>query len=174
MRWWRDYKRGRDARDAEDLAALRKLNAEFEQKYWRGIRYGPPKRSWVVYGDELPNFAIPWNEHPTILPMEAAVKPTQEQLEKVYEAAKMVVMELDCAESLRSGPPTTTPGESALWAAVRAAAQPRWTVGEDGFVTELRERDCLRLVIRNCEMFPGLVSRLARLLNEDDAKRGQP
>jgi hypothetical protein len=178
MLWWKDYKRGRNARLADErkrvardrldaAAAVATIQVELD-------------RPWRT--EDAFYYRIPWNDNPTILPMEAAVKPTQEQLEKVYEAAKMVVMELDCAESLRSGPPTTTPGESALWAAVRAAAQPRWTVTREhcsGVVTTMRQACSTWAALRINGSLVDLASatvleRIARLLNADDAKRGQP
>jgi hypothetical protein len=185
MRWWKDYKRGRNARLADErkrvardrldaAAAVAAIQNELDRPTESGVVYYdevPTWRRWFGHGGDAflistPLYKTPWNaikEAPKMKPT-----PTQEQLERVYEAAKMVVMELECVENRRICPPTASHGEVALWAAVRAAVQPQWTVQSADLAycvscgkkyTELR---CWN---------PVTAERIAGLLNADDAKK---
>lgn len=97
-------------------------------------------------------------------------KPTQEQLERVYRAAKFLAYKYACGLAADL---SLKPEKQELVDAVRAAEQPRWTVDEPSSAEFVGSR-----VIRSYLALSGPrrlmandANRIARLLNEDDKER---
>jgi hypothetical protein len=117
---------------------------------------------------EKVGYVCPWNTNPTILPIkEPKMKPTQEQLERVFEAAKVVTGEW---RKSAYDPPAGS-YQMFLVSAVDATEK-AWSV---------RFTDTGARLMRNGQpwidgLSVGEVQRhyqlIARLLNEDDSKGG--
>jgi hypothetical protein len=112
-----------------------------------------------------------WAEIKSTYPEETMSNPTQEKLEKVYEAANDVVKMW--AKGKPYDPPkfASAPECVALESAVRAAQQPAWSVGPPSSPTT---SIYLRTASSHCAVGWmsdwGLADRIARLLNEDYSK----
>jgi hypothetical protein len=157
MRWWEDYKRGRDAREAEERAFLVAAHEEGRRLIWesvmRPIGCSELSHDFYVRG---------WNQH-----KEESVQPTQEQLLKVYEAAKEVVEQW---KAMGHNAQSLTQRNNELVAAVRAAERPRWTSGSYQLTAGLFYDGKPMLYAERTEAFSAvLLDRISALLNADDA-----
>jgi len=100
--------------------------------------------------------------------------PTQEQLLKVFEAAKELVgVSVFSPEMLYRGYVKVSKSKfGALSDSVRAAEQP-WTVTQTGtgHLVQLRYESVIMVDLPDSHANSAFLARIARLLNEDDTKK---